>query len=152
MAVERMTIIEITPGYLSVSARDAGHCVRCAVKNACGRHLFEDLLQRRTPALRIAQPQAQGWGRQPGDSVDVSLDDADITRISFLLYLPPLFCLMLATALADRFVSASGANETWVILAALVALTTGFRVVKWLSAKSAVAGRVALEYEWQPNR
>lgn len=131
MATERVTIVDLEPDTLHVSAGDRDHCGRCSARSGCGQHLLQTWFDR--PSLTLALPRPALAGAEhlrAGDALTLSLDDRSIAAYSLLLYLVPLAAMLLATAAA----STAGLAEAWVVLSALSALAAGLAGIRKLGS------------------
>lgn len=104
-------------------------CRRCADGKGCGAGLWSGLSGRRSHRLpaRVELPDIR-----PGDDVVLGIEEGALIQVAVYLYAVPLVC-MLGCASAVHMIAA---NEQWTVLSALVGLTAGFAVSRWLSSRA----------------
>lgn len=109
-----------TQATLEIERRTA--CGLCGQKRGCGNAAWGKLLGHSSHEFTAENP----INAKVGDSVVVGIDEHAVLNSAFFLYVVPLFTMLIATVLADRFFN----NQFYVILAALLGLVLGFFWVK----------------------
>ncbi len=109
-----------TQATLEIERRTA--CALCGQKRGCGNAAWGKLLGH----SRHEFTAENSINAKVGDSVVVGIDEHAVLNSAFFLYVVPLFTMLIATVLADRFFN----NQFYVILAALLGLVLGFFWVK----------------------
>jgi sigma-E factor negative regulatory protein RseC len=110
----------------------ASACAGCAQKMGCGTAAFIEAMPKRE--LEIVNDGAFAVGEE----VRITLDDAQLLRAAFLLYLLPLLCMLFGVAGASAFLPNPNA-EVWLIPVSLVSLLLGFRLVHRMQRHSAIS-------------
>lgn len=111
-------IISIHAEQMEVAIEAEAHCASCASRAAC--HGSGGQLVISVPASAEAQI---------GQSVDLGMEEATLTRTALLTYLVPPVCLLTGAGLGDRF----GHGDPAAILGAVAGLAAGLLLVRLLS-------------------
>ncbi|MCP1726671.1 sigma-E factor negative regulatory protein RseC [Natronospira proteinivora] len=118
MIREQGRIVRTQAGRAWIEARSRLDCPRCAEGRGCGGGLLGRWLGDRLNRVEAANPD----NHPSGSWVELGLDERDLFIAALLVYLPPLFGLLLGATLAQVFL---GLAEGWVVLLALLGLALG---------------------------
>jgi sigma-E factor negative regulatory protein RseC len=101
-------------------------CSGCSARSGCGQGLLAKIKDGRRNHIRLHT----GLKLVVDDEVILGLPDQAFIRSSFLAYGLPLFALIMAVVVADKWF---GFSEPWVIGSAFIGLLTGFLGVRLIS-------------------
>lgn len=104
MLEEEGIVRESRDGECWIEMRPPAACGGCAGR--CGAGLMPR--QKETPALKLSEP--PGIALQPGDRVQVGIQEKSLLMISFKVYLIPLLCFLVGAMLASRVVALMNAT------------------------------------------
>lgn len=93
MATEQGTVTRIGPGIAWVKTSRSGACETCASRGAC--HTAESGKEMEVEALNTI-------GARVNDRVVISFDSASLIKISFLLYVFPILCMIAGAVIGQR--------------------------------------------------
>jgi sigma-E factor negative regulatory protein RseC len=129
MLTEQAQVIAVEKDGVRVETVRNSACSGCRSKSGCGQKLLAELGQGQR--FQIVSSNPFQLSLQPGDTVELGVDEGSFLQASAMMYLLPLMGLIMGAGLADI----GGAPEYKVILAGLLGLLLGFVVVRWWSRK-----------------
>ncbi|UJF19034.1 SoxR reducing system RseC family protein [Vibrio sp. SS-MA-C1-2] len=116
------TVINTYSNRIEVSCQQKTSCGSCASQNSCGTGIVSKVVSGRQHILQIETKQKV----KIGDLVEIGLSERSMINSALLLYLVPLFSLILGTAIGQwLFVHLLGHGEGFVILLAALGLGVG---------------------------
>jgi len=118
-------VVAAEPGALWVEVSAKSACGSCAAKSSCGHGLLEQLRHGRR-YLRVLESEAAPSGVQVGQEVEIGLPEGAVLSASAMLYLVPLFGLLLGSVLA----SASLPGDMAAALGGAAGLAAGLVLVR----------------------
>lgn len=125
MVEEIATVVATEQDGLWLTTTPAGSCNSCQVSGDCGTGIVAKTFtprQRRffvKSALKLL----------PGEQVRIGTAEKSLVTAALLVYLMPLLLMIVSISLLHSLWSLP---EPWLLLAAVVALYTGFRLARWL--------------------
>ena len=122
MIEEYAVVTERLDGHVMLEVERRTACGLCGQKRGCGNATWGKLLGHKRQEF-VAE---NAIDANVGDSVVVGINEREMLSTVFYLYVVPLFSMLAAAILADRFFN----NEFYVILAAAAGLLLGFLWVK----------------------
>ncbi len=123
-------IITIDGDYVWVETEIKSGCNHCSAKSGCGTGILSGILGRRRPQLRVVN----SLRAKVGDAVVVAVNEGGVVTGSLLLYLLPLFMMIIAAAIGDML-----SGEGWAIMLAALGLLGGFGLAKILTKGATVS-------------
>ncbi len=129
MLTEQAQVVSVAAEGVRVETVRRSACSSCQSKSTCGQKLLAEIGQGQRFEIVSANP--QGLVLQPGDIVELGVEEASFLQASMMIYMLPLFGLIVLSAVA----TAAGAAELIVILAGLSGLLLGFVVVRGWSRR-----------------
>ncbi len=139
MLTESARVIAIEADGVRVETVRQSACSSCRSQAGCGQKLLAELGQGQRFEISVSNPRQLII--QPGDTVELGVEEVSFLQASFMVYLLPIVGLVLLALLADSL----GAAEPLVIIAALVGLGLGFVAVRWWG------GRDPQQCRYQPQ-
>ena len=133
MTIEHMSVVSAGNGFVHLRSRNPDHCKQCAASSGCGIQLINKAMIRGTDIISVEVPLDIQQSIQAGDEITVAIDDIKLISLSLLQYFFPILLLVATTAVADIIIKHYQLNEIWLILAALLALSTAMLMVRYLS-------------------
>ncbi|MGR5143887.1 SoxR reducing system RseC family protein [Photobacterium sp. DNB23_23_1] len=125
-------VIAVKPGEITVSCQQQTSCGSCASRDNCGTGIVSKALPGRQHQLKIATDKPV----KVGDVVEIGLSERSMLHSATLVYVLPLLCLVLGTALGQWwFVTLAGGEELGVILTALVSAALGLGLARRLAMR-----------------
>lgn len=112
MATERGTVIEVTGNTAWVKTQQSAACASCSVKGAC--RPVGDGKEMKVEALNAV-------GARAGDSVVISFDTLSLLKVTFLLYLFPVLCLIAGSVAGMMLARILAVDEE--VMAAVIGLS-----------------------------
>lgn len=97
MITETVTVMETDDGYAWVATERKSSCGACAANKACGTAVLSSVLGNKLSRLRVRNPIAA----EPGQQVEIGIEDAVLVRGSLLVYMLPLLGLFTGAALGQ---------------------------------------------------
>lgn len=128
MLEERALVIEVKGAGVLVETVRQSACASCSASKGCGQKLLSDLGQ--GARFQVLARNPRSLILQQGDSVVLGLEESSFLTASLMLYLLPLFAMMVLALVADW----AALPEPLVILAGLGGLLGGLLVVRRWSA------------------
>ena len=125
MLTESARVVAVDADGIRVETVRQSACSSCRSQAGCGQKLLAEIGQGQTFEINVSNPLQLII--EPGDTVEVGVEEASFLQASFMVYLFPLLGLVLLALLADVL----GAAEPVVVLAAILGLGFGFVVVRW---------------------
>ncbi len=127
MLTENGRVVEITDQGAWVETVRMSSCQSCAARSGCGQHLLAKMrsAEQQGSVNRILVASDQSL--QPGQEVQLGLDELQFLRAASLVYLLPLLTMLLPVVLARNWLS-----EPWLIALAGLGLLLGFIIVRLL--------------------
>lgn len=110
MLIQRGTVIAVDSHHTLVRFADAGQCAACAAGKGCGAGIFNRLIQRGEPELRLAGPSG-GSAPRVGDQVLVGLEDGVLLRAAVITYGVPLLLLLGLVAAVPWLAAQAGLSD-----------------------------------------
>ncbi len=135
MLTEQGRVIAVEADGVRVETVRLSTCSSCQAKSGCGQKLLAEMGQGQRFQVVSANPYQLHL--QPGDMVELGMEEASFLQASAMMYLLPLFGLILGAALAEM----AGVVESIVVLAGLLGLLSGFAVVRWWSRRDRQSSR-----------
>lgn len=123
MLAERAKVVAVEPGVIWVETLSQSGCGSCAENGECGTGLLQRYLQT-SQYLRIEIGEDDGASYQVGSELELGLDEGVMVRGSMLLYVLPLFGLLLGAGLGYNL----GGEASSVLLGVLGMLVAGVAV------------------------
>ena len=123
-------IVKIDGDFVWVETEIKSGCNQCSAKSGCGTGILSGVLGRRRPQLRVPN----SLGAKVGEAVVVAVEERGVVTGSLLLYLLPLFMMILGAAIGDAL-----SGEGWAIILAALGLLSGFWIAKVLTKGAAVS-------------
>jgi len=139
---ERARVVAVADGVAWVEKERQTQCGGCSLRNGCGSAVLSKVLGARRNRIQVINP----LPARIGDVVVIRLDEAALLRVSFAVYMMPLFSLFVG-ATVGKFAFApmfSGYADGVVVLFAMVGLFVG---ALWLRQYSR---RIASDSKYQP--
>jgi sigma-E factor negative regulatory protein RseC len=96
MIVEKARVIAVEEGYAIVQTQRRSSCGACAAHDGCGVPLLGKLIPDRFGRLQVLNQS----GAKVGDSVQIGMTESGLLKSALILYVLPLFCVVIAIALA----------------------------------------------------
>jgi sigma-E factor negative regulatory protein RseC len=127
MLVESARVVALEGAQVRVETVRHNACSSCRSRSGCGQRLLAEIGQGKSLQLLVSNPEQLSL--QPGDQVELGIEEARFLAASFTVYLLPLLLLIVAAG----WVSLAGGSEFQVIAAAVSGLVAGFG---WLAYKS----------------
>lgn len=117
MLEESAIVVKIEQGQTWVVGTQNSTCSGCAQKASCSTMALASVLKKKPI------PVDNELNLQIGDTVIVAIDESDLLRAAFSLYLIPLIALFIGAGIADSLVSHSTPYaDLWIAGSALVSL------------------------------
>jgi Positive regulator of sigma E activity len=124
---ELAEVVSVENDFLLVSTELKTGCSGCAQQNTCGAGVISKAFSDRRAEFRVHKP--QGYFR-PGQQIELLLPEQALTRYSLLVYMVPLFALLVMAIFTGQLLSWS---EGWVILSAFSGFAVSFYLLRrWL--------------------
>jgi len=126
MLEESATVINITQGQIwVVGASNSGCCAGCMQKDACSTTALTQVLKKKPVAVDSE------LALQVGDTVIVAIDESDLLRAAFAMYVMPLIALFIGASITDSLISDNTAYaDLWIAGSALVGLGLALLVMQ----------------------
>lgn len=139
MLTEQAQVIALESEGVRVETVRRSACSSCRSQSGCGQKLLAEIGQGQR--FQVVSGNPLQLLLQPGDIVELGVDENSFLQASAMIYLLPLLGLILSSAMAD----AAGMIESLVIVAGLLGLLLGFLVVRGWSRR----GRQHCRYQPQ---
>jgi len=123
MLEESAIVVKIEHGTVWVVGTQSNACAGCTQKTSCSSTALANVLKKKPI------PVDSELALTIGDTVTVAIDERDLLRAAFLMYLLPLCALFIGAGIADSLVSDSTPyGDVWVAGGAL----TGFALALFI--------------------
>lgn len=126
-------VVKLDDDFIWVETEIKSGCNQCSAKSGCGTGVLSVVLGKRRPQLRVKN----SLDVKVGEAVIVAVEDNGIVTGSLLLYLLPLFMMILGAAIGDAV-----SGEGWAIILAVVGLVSGFLVARILSSGATITNQL----------
>lgn len=130
MLETRAIIIQTKQGRATVAANQVSGCEQCNGQG-CGSSKVAQLFCSKPRYYEVDNR----IGAQAGDEVIVSVADGAVLRGIALVYVLPIFSLVLGAGGASSLVGAAGQGDIYAACGGLLGLLFGFLLGKWLSTR-----------------
>lgn len=159
MIIETAVVKSIMGDQLTVQCESHSACNHCHNSDNCGTGTVAKAFPQRTHQFVVTNIS----DAKIGDKIEVGLREKNIVLSAMLVYLLPLFFILLFIGLAQMFsVSLQLNNELFLILAAVAGGLFGFKLTRLLSVNYeqrfdfkpvmvGVVSRSELIGQWQPD-
>lgn len=131
MIIETGKIVSVEPDGLWVETITKTVCGSCKAEKGCGQSLMAKwaghssyiwvLLEGRDPA-----------NYQKGDAIQLGIPEEIVAKGSMVIYMVPLICMLVTTAVADSLFN----NELLTVFSAILGLLLGGGLVRWHADKN----------------
>ena len=127
MLIESVRITSVEPGFLRLQPYNTGSCQSCKLTPSCGQYLLNSIRKERELELPLAllDENTDFAELKNGSHAQIMMAAGKLVKLSFLLYLFPLFA-MLITALLAGF---GGFHELTVVLLAFISLILSYKLL-----------------------
>ncbi|GAA0199684.1 SoxR reducing system RseC family protein [Kangiella japonica] len=131
MFTETGQVIAAEDGTVWVQTQSKTGCSSCKVSSTCGSGIVNKAFSHKV----YVTPLKNTLNAHINDEVEVGIPEDLVLKASLVVYLLPLFCLMLALLLSS--LALPNLSELGSILTAFVGLLVGFAGVSWFSRRKA---------------
>lgn len=97
MITETVTVMEARDGYAWVSTERKSSCDSCGASKVCGTAVLDSVIGKKLSRLRVRNPVAA----EPGQRVEIGIEDAVLIKRSLLVYMLPLLGLFFGAAVGQ---------------------------------------------------
>ncbi len=132
MLETRAIIMQIKGQYALVQANQGNGCEQCNGKG-CGTGKLSQLFCSKPRQFQVDNP----INANVGDEVVISVADGAVLRGIGLVYLLPLLLLVMGAMLGSILVVQPEQRDGYEATGALLGLTVGFVIAKWISLRQA---------------
>jgi sigma-E factor negative regulatory protein RseC len=133
MMLETRAVIMQTEGrHALVQANQANGCEQCNGKG-CGAGKLSQLFCSKPREFKVDNP----INARVGDQVIISVAEGAVLRGIGLVYLLPLMMLLAGALLGNIWAAQIGQRDGYAAVGALLGLTAGFALAKWISLRQA---------------
>ena len=105
-------------------------CGDCSISSSCGQGVLGRWFQRRPRCFPIACDRDQAALLHVGRWVEVESQDGVLLRASLLVFMLPLFCMLLGAIALNLLVE----HDLSVVIGGALAFIVGFKLVRWLES------------------
>jgi sigma-E factor negative regulatory protein RseC len=133
MIEETATVVGIQDDYAIVETRQRAACGSCESSGSCSTSVLSGLFKRKHNQLIVLNP----IHARPGEEVVIGLQETALIKASFMAYLLPLLCMMLA-AISVKLLAAHfnlQAGELPIAIGGLLGLLAGLILFKRITAR-----------------
>ncbi|NOR52075.1 MAG: transcriptional regulator [Gammaproteobacteria bacterium] len=123
-------IVRVEGDFVWVETEIKSGCNHCSAKSGCGTGILSGVLAKRRPQLRVQN----NLSAKIGEAVVVAVEESGVVTGSLLLYLLPLFLMILGAAIGDAL-----SGEGWAIILAVSGLVSGLLIAKIVTKGAAVS-------------
>jgi len=128
MIVEQATVVAVDEKHLLVETIQQSTCGSCAAQKGCGQGVLAKYLSS-SSFFRLSLKGFSGESFQPGDTVEIGIDEFALVRASVWLYLVPLAGLLVGAFLGNT-------HSQWAsILFAMLGMAAGC-YLSWRHSKN----------------
>ena len=132
MSEELATVVAVEGAFAWVECERRSACSGCHQQSNCGTGTVAKACPLKSQRLRVALPAEVLVGQQ----IRLGIPQASILRGAALVYVLPLFCLLLGALLGQLWLAPLlSAGEGVTILSCLLGGTIGFLLVRYFSAR-----------------
>ncbi len=125
MLEESAIVVKIDNGQVWVVGTQNNACAGCAQKSGCSSNALASLLKRKPV------PVDSEIFLQVGDTVIVAIEEGELLRAAFLLYLLPLCALFTGAGIADSLINhATPYADLWIASSAFASLALAFLAIQ----------------------
>ncbi len=121
MIEREVEVVALNDRYVQVEAKRTSACQHCSVSNTCGTSALDKWMNRKN---RIILPRTIDV--QMGEKVMIGIDEVDLIRSSFVVYIIPVLLMLIAAVVVGNYTESQGL----IAVAGLIALLTGFFIVR----------------------
>lgn len=129
MILEIGRIVTIEAEGLWVETIKRSVCGSCQAQKGCGQSLLATFGEQGASRLWVLLDGHDVKRYCVGDEVEIGIPEDVIVGSALIIYMVPLFCLLIATMLADY----QGVSDSFSVVWALVGLVIGGFAVRWHS-------------------
>jgi sigma-E factor negative regulatory protein RseC len=125
MLEESAIVVKIDQGQTWVVGIQNNACAGCAQKTSCSSTALASVLKKKPI------PVDNELSLQIGDTVIVAIDESELLRAAFSLYLLPLIALFIGAGIADSLVSnTTPYTDLWIAGSALASLALALFIMR----------------------
>lgn len=135
MLEARATVIALDGSDALVEAQQGGGCGHCSSAGGCGSGKLSKLFANGSRHFRVQN----NIGAQVGETVRISVADGVLLKSSALLYLLPLFLLLVGGGMGTELSQEAAMRDAYAAVGAATGLIVGFLLARVWAKK--VAGR-----------
>jgi sigma-E factor negative regulatory protein RseC len=129
MIEESAMVVEVCEGAVIIESSRTSACAQCQVSDSCGQKALSEWASSKLIRLEVENP--SNLSVRQGDSVVVGIDEGSFVVASALVYLLPIFSMMLAGIAVFLFNGPEWAS----ILVSFIGLVSGFFIVKLMGKR-----------------
>ncbi|MDH3355415.1 MAG: SoxR reducing system RseC family protein [Chromatiales bacterium] len=123
-------VVKVGEKTVWVETQIKSGCNHCSAKSGCGTGILSSVLGKRRPQVQVEN----SLDVKLGESVIVAVEEEGIVAGSLLLYLLPLFMMMVLAAVGDAL-----SGEGWAIILAMLGLVSGLLIARTVTKGPSVA-------------
>lgn len=127
MIEEQAQVIEIKGNRLVLRAQTQSACGSCSASNGCGTSLLSKVIGRKFTRFQAEN----NVNATVGDTVVVGIAEEALLKGSLVMYIIPIFGMLLFALVADYFVSSSQQGDLMIAASAVMGLVSGSLLSKW---------------------
>jgi len=128
----RAVVVKVDGQHALVQPNQANGCEQCNGKG-CGAGKLSGLFCSKPRQFQVNNP----IDASVGDEVVVSVAEGAVMRGIGLVYLMPLMLLLMGATLGSIWAQQPGQRDNYAAVGALLGLTAGFFIAKWISLRQA---------------
>lgn len=142
MIEETALVLNCDGEYADIETKPQSSCGGCASSGVCGAGVFSKVFGNRKTVVRVEN----SIKAKPGDQVIIGLQEASLSRVSFVFYLVPLLTMIVLALLGQEMAIKLGSqlHDPFAILGGGIGLFAGL----WLAR--VFAKRVQQDPRYQP--
>ncbi len=128
MIEEQAQVVEIKEGQLILQAQTQSSCGSCEASKGCGTSLLAKVVGRKFTHFQVEN----NINAKVGDTVIVGIAEDALLKGSMMIYILPVFGMLLFAVLADYFfLSSEHYHDLIVAGCAVIGMGTGALISKW---------------------
>ncbi len=127
-------VTRIFDGQAELEVQHEAGCSSCSLRGGCGMGSLGRLFGERKRSLTIP-----AHDLQPADRVVLGLAERQLVSAGLILYLTPLFGLIVFALVGDAL---TGGSDGWTALAGLTGLFAGLGLARWMARRRETRPRV----------
>ena len=128
MIEEQAQVVEIKDGQLVLQAQTQSSCGSCEASKGCGTSLLAKVVGRKFTHFQVEN----NINAKVGDTVIVGIAEDALLKGSMMIYILPVFGMLLFAVLADYFfLSSERYHDLIVAGCAVIGMFTGALISKW---------------------